>query len=148
VAMINGAPGGPMHMPGDPPPMGTVRLLLRVLPLMSKSDVEAAKKYNADREKGLEMLRSQLKDLKSGVKPSWLTEDFEARTPDQQARLDAFVAVKRAMPEKFMPELFAADASFRLEENPFLTPTDETVKSEIRSVRQKVEALYAKAPLN
>lgn len=140
-------PGGPAHMAGETPLMRAPSFSLRVGPPRSEAQVAALQKSNVDLEKALEMMRRQMKDMEAVVKPNADTESFVARTPDQQARLDAFVAVKRAMPRAWIPKLFAVDASFNVLDDGF-APTQEADRTEMEAVRQKVEGLFASKPLN
>jgi hypothetical protein len=121
-------------------------LILMASPTVTQAKLAALQKANADRAKAMEMLASQMKDMPSNSKPMTFQDGYRASNPDQQARLDAYIAVNKALPYQQPPVLFAVDAAFYWGDDWYVA-TDPNVQAEMQAIRKKIEALYSDKPL-
>ena len=124
-------------------------LVLRSLPFTTKATLAEITQKNADRAKALEMLASQMKDLVPQVAMMPMADDtdgFRATTPDQQARLDAYVAVSRALPHQDPPTLFDVNVAF-LWGWSYTQPADSALRKDLADLQVKIESLFNKEPL-
>jgi hypothetical protein len=147
VPMHSTLPNPPLNTPDASPEFGKPTLWLRIGPARTQADIAAMTKQNESRAKALEMLRSQMADMVRMSRPTaGGDEDFQATTPEQQAKLDAFRAVKKAMPYQPIPKLYAEDASFSWGPQ-WSSPDDENVFAEQQRIQAIVESAFSKKPL-
>jgi hypothetical protein len=136
--------GGPqgegLTRPGRP------RLTLEFVPILTQADLQALNKKNSDRGMALQMLAAEMKDMVNNGMPIGDQGGYRAANADQQARLDAYVAVVRALPFVEPPTLFASDAAFRWM-SPGAMPVDASVRNQMSEIRSKVEALFSAKPV-
>jgi hypothetical protein len=150
VHMESTAPNQGGLDPTASPQMGKPTLFLRFSPARTQADLAAMKKHNADREKVLQMLVTQMADIPKRTEGmmGWGEEDgYRPTTPEQQARLEAYLAVKKAMPELELPELFADDATFNWTHF-YLQPADEDIQAEQERIKMIVESAFSRKPLH
>ena len=132
--------------PPDPPIFHRgPALVISVGGPVSAAELASREKANRDRTKALEMLASQMTDL-GRTKPSGDNNGFGAKNAEQQQRLDAYIAVRRAMPEQTIPDLYSADASFKWVDL-WLMPVDAQVTTEMEQVHAKITSVFSNKPL-
>ncbi len=140
--MINAANVGP----GMRPELKHPTLVIYCSSAVTRAKLDELNKRMAARAKAIEMLEASMKEIPNNAMPMGEQGGYRAETPDQQARIDAYVTVKKALPEEEAPTMFAADAAFYWG-NYWYTPTQDEVQKELDEVKAKIQALFDKEPL-